>query len=128
MVPIETNIPSARVIHYHAQENENRRLNDLDLLEERRLQAGLQMTYYKQKTKEYHDKKVNPRSFQVGDLVLRKISSTNHPRPDGKLGPNWEGPFIVAQIVREGTYRLREQDGTVVKNPWHADHLKKYYP
>jgi hypothetical protein len=128
MVPVETNIPSARVMHYDARQNEQNRLNDLDLLEERRLQAGLQMAYYKQKTKEHHDRRVNPRSFQVGDLVLRKIEATGKKRPFGKLGPNWEGPFVVAKVVREGTYRLREQDGTIVKNPWHANHLKKYYP
>lgn len=46
---------------------------DLDILDERRLQAKLRMVNYKHKAKEHHDKRVNPRSFYAGDLVLRKI-------------------------------------------------------
>lgn len=36
------------------------------------------MINYKQKANEHHDKWVNPRSFSVGDVVLRKISATGH--------------------------------------------------
>lgn len=74
------------------------------------------MINYKQLAKSHHDKRVKTRTFAVGDLVLRKIEVTGRNSTRNKLSPNWEGPYQVTGIVREGTYRLVEQDGTPLKN------------
>jgi hypothetical protein len=125
LAPVEMMVPSARVSHFDAEQNEANRLLDLDHLEGRRIEAGLHMANYKKKAKEHHDKRVNPRSFSVGDLVLRKAKAAGHkPR---KLEPGWEGPFVITAIIREGTYRMSWPDGTPVENPWHANNLKRYY-
>jgi len=52
----------------------------------------------------YHDYNVKERSFNVGDLVLRRIQKT-----DGmhKLSAPWEGPFIVTEVIGPATYRLK---------------------
>lgn len=85
---VETQFGSARVLRHSGQQNEINRLIDLNFLEERRLEVGMQMMNYKQKAKEHHDKRVYPRSFSVGDLVLRKIAATGKKPKEGKLGPN----------------------------------------
>ena len=49
---------------------------------------------YQQRINNAFDKKVRPRMFDQGDLVLKKIS---HAVKDnrGKWAPNYEGPFVV---------------------------------
>jgi hypothetical protein len=39
----------------------------------------------------------------VGDLVLRLRQDA---RGRHKLTPPWEGPFIIAKILKPGTYKL----------------------
>ena len=57
-----------------------------------------------------HDKKIHPKKFYEGELVLRKImSGQNNPR--GKWAPNWEGPYVVRKTFSEGTLILVEMDG-----------------
>ena len=78
-------------------------------------------------TKQYHNSRVRPKDFTVGELVLKRVNqSTKDPR-DGKLGPNWEGPYEVIVVSRKGTYRLKKIGGKELPHPWHAEHLRKYY-
>lgn len=58
----------------------------------------------------YHKTQVRLRCFQKGDLVLQKVSIAMHVPGDGKLGPNWEGPYRVTRIARKGTYCLKSMD------------------
>jgi len=85
--------------------------------------AALQHAWYEQQLCRYHDKKVQQRDINIGDLVLRRVQS-----PRGKLTSPWEGPFIVSSVVVPGTYRLQCEDGTDVGNPWNIEHLRCFYP
>jgi hypothetical protein len=58
---------------------------------------------------------VRPRDFQVGDLVLRLRQDA---RGRHKLTPPWEGPFIIAKILKPGTYKLANDQGEVYNNAW----------
>ena len=33
-----------------------------------------------------------------------------------KLSPPWEGPYVVTEVLRQGTYKLRTIDGKVFIN------------
>ena len=77
-------------------------------------------------TKHYNSK-VKHRDFQVGDLVLRKVMDTTRDTSQGKLGPNWEGPYRIASWHRKDTYHLETLDGQKLHHPWNTEHLKKYY-
>ncbi|TXG74094.1 hypothetical protein EZV62_002673 [Acer yangbiense] len=43
------------------------------------------------------------------------------------LGDSWEGPYIIDFASMKGAYKLKTEEGVPLKNPWNADHLKKYY-
>ncbi|XP_050211411.1 uncharacterized protein LOC126661601 [Mercurialis annua] len=77
--------------------NEEEQKLCLDLLEERREQAALRIEAYKQRMAKYHNKRVKPLSFQVGDLVLRRADIAKGNAGVGKLEPNWEGPYRVTE-------------------------------
>ena len=60
----------------------------LDLIEERRENAMVQLAYYQHKLKQGYDTNVKLRPLAVGDLVLRKVlGATKNPTWE-KLGPN----------------------------------------
>ena len=41
----------------------------------------------------------------------------------GKLGPNWEGPYRVTLWQRKDTYHLETMDRQKLPHPWNAEHL-----
>ena len=65
------------------------------------------------------------RAFNIGDLVLRLVQDN---RGRHKLTPPWEGPFIVAQVLRPGTYKLATPDGQIFSNAWNIEQLRRFYP
>jgi hypothetical protein len=60
---------------------------------------------YQQNLRCYHARKVNPRTFQEGDLVLRLKQGTEGRH---KLNPPWEGPFIVSKALHNDAYYLTD--------------------
>jgi hypothetical protein len=97
------------------QSNQTSREDSLDQLEEARDMALLHSARYQQSLRRYHARGVRPRDFQVGDLVLRLRQDT---RGRHKLTPPWEGPFIIAKILKPGTYKLANDQGEVYNNAW----------
>jgi hypothetical protein len=93
---------------YEVGEAEQTRRIDLDILEEQRIVAVIRQARHDQQLRWYHDRNVKETSFNVGDLVLRRIQKT-----DGmhKLSAPWEGPFIVTEVISPSTYRLQWGDG-----------------
>ena len=90
---------------------------DLDLTEEKREQATIRMTSYRYQMSQAYNKNVNPRSFALGDLVLRRVLGSAKNPTHGKLGANWEGPYRVAQVGSSGSYELETLDCKAVPYP-----------
>uniref|UniRef100_A0A2N9G930 Reverse transcriptase domain-containing protein n=1 Tax=Fagus sylvatica TaxID=28930 RepID=A0A2N9G930_FAGSY len=86
-------------------------------LEERRDLAVIRLASYQQQIKREHDKNVRPRVFRVRDLVLRKVVTNTRKAKEGKLGPNWEGPYKVVSLERVGSYKLEDMNGKSVPRP-----------
>ena len=59
----------------------------------------------------HYNAKVKPRQFFIGDIVLRKVTLATKDPTQGKLGLNWEGPYKVLEIRRQGTYHLEYTNG-----------------
>jgi hypothetical protein len=38
-----------------------------------------------------------------------------------KLSPPWEGPYVIAEVLRPGTYKLAITDGKVFTNAWNME-------
>ncbi|GKU89881.1 hypothetical protein SLEP1_g3957 [Rubroshorea leprosula] len=76
-----------------------------------REEARLRTLVYKQKLANFYHKRVRPRTFKVGDLVLRKADLTGFETHFGKLAPNWEGPYTVAEVPHPGAYVLQDAEG-----------------
>ena len=80
-----------RVMNY---QNELR-LN-LDLIDELRMNVEQRTVRYKNLMARQYDAMVKPRHFNIGDLVLKRVSLATRNLAHGKLGPNWEGPYRLS--------------------------------
>ena len=106
----------------------------MDLLEEARELALARTAIYQQNLRRYHNRKVNPRVFREGDLVLRLVQRTEGRH---KLSPPWEGPFIVSKALHNDAYYLidaqeskkgkADRSGEETKSPWNVALLRPFY-
>jgi transposase InsO family protein len=125
ILPTDLEYGSPRTKAYDDQSNQTSREDSLDQLEEARDVALLHSARYQQSLRLYHARRVQPRDFQVGDLVLRLRQDA---RGRHKLTPPWEGPFIIAKILKPGTYKLANDRGEVYNNAWNIQQLRRFYP
>jgi hypothetical protein len=125
VLPADLIFRAPRLTFESIAEAEATRLEDIDVLEEERLNTVIQSARYQQTLRHYHDKHVRHWSFAVGDLVLHRVLTGEGQH---KLSPPWEGPFIVAEVTRSGSYQLTQMDGIEVGNSWNIKHLRKLYP
>ena len=128
VTPVEVGLESPRVKFANTKRNEETLRLNLDLLKEKREQALKRVEDYQRKTARYYDRKVRPNSFKLGDLVLKKLLPARKDPTHRKLGPNWEGPYIVSRVIRPGNYELQTEEGKTLQHPWKAEHLKRFYP
>jgi transposase InsO family protein len=112
ILPIDLEYGSPRTRAYDDRSNQTSRE---DSLEEARDMALLHSTLYQQSLRCYHARGVRSRDLQVGDLVLRLRQDA---RGRHKPTPPWEGPFIIAKILKPGTYKLANSQGEVYSNAW----------
>jgi hypothetical protein len=73
VLPADLVFGALRLVFENIAKAEATRLEDIDVLEEERLNTVIQSARYQQTLRCYHDKVVRHRSFAVGDLVLRRI-------------------------------------------------------
>uniref|UniRef100_A0A2N9IF11 Integrase catalytic domain-containing protein n=1 Tax=Fagus sylvatica TaxID=28930 RepID=A0A2N9IF11_FAGSY len=128
VIPVEIGLTTFRTTFHREEENEGQLRLNLDLLDEARGKAAQRIALYQGRMARYYNTRVKLRRFEVGDWVLRKVSQATKDPSQGKLGPNWEGPYKVTQYYRRGTYHLEDRHGKKLPHPWNAEHLKKYYP
>ena len=124
---MEVGIKSPRVELASEEHNDEALRLNLELLDERREQVQRRTEEYQRKTARYYNQKVKPRSYIPGDLVLKKLLPARKNPAHGKLGPNWEGPYIISRVVRPGNYELQTEEGKTLQHTWNAEHLKRFY-
>ena len=88
VISIETGFPTLRTQTFNPNDNDKLLGRSLELIEERRENAMVQLAYYQHKLKQGYDARVKLRLLEPGDLVLRKVLGTAKNPTWGKLGPN----------------------------------------
>ena len=109
VIPVEIGVTSKRREFFDKETNDDQLWMNLDCLDETRDEASKRMARYQQKMAGYYDQRVKLRRFNIGDLVLQKVTPTTKDSTHGKLGPTWKAP----------TKSLITQDKEVTTlNPW----------
>jgi hypothetical protein len=103
ILPADVMWDSPAVEQYDEGISEDCRRVDIDGLEEAHCAALVQLARYLEGIRRYHDRNAKECSFNIGDLVLRRIQNTEGLH---KLSWPWEGPFIVEKVTGPGSYHL----------------------
>ncbi|GKV13449.1 hypothetical protein SLEP1_g24451 [Rubroshorea leprosula] len=101
VIPVEIGVPSFRVTHFDKDEMDNC--------------FGKTLIYLLKSEK------------KLG-FELLKTGLTGFETRFGKLAPNWEGPYTVAEVPHPGAYVLQDAEGKRVPRVWNVNNLKKFYP
>ena len=129
-MPVEVEIPSFRVLAETQLDEADwvrKRIEQLNLIDEKMFTTLCHGQCYQQRMIRAFNKKVRPRHFKEGDLVLKKVLS-NVKDPRGKFTPNYEGPYVVKRVLSGGALVLAEMDGPNLRDPVNSDAVKLYYP
>ena len=121
--PAEVRFNAPRVATFTEEDSASALEDDLDILDEARDVALARTAVYQQGLRNYHSRRVRPRTFSEGDLVL-------HLKQDGhkKLKSPWEGPYIITKVTPGGAYLLKDvESGVEYSNPWNVTQLRKFY-
>nr|AAU10841.1 putative polyprotein [Oryza sativa Japonica Group] len=121
MTPIELGANSPRVTFSGGEEG---RELSLELLEGVRVEALEHMQKYATGTSATYNKKVRPTELLPGHLVLRKKVN---PIAVGKLESKWEGPYLIKNKSRTGSFRLATLEGEEFDHSWNTASLKRFY-
>ena len=127
VIPAEVHMANHREMMYQEKDNIEQLCLNLDLIDEVRMDAKRRMVKYKNLMARQYDAMVKPRRFNIGDLVLKKVSLATKDPSQGKLGPNWEGSYRIINCKRQGSYYLEALDGRKLEHPWNVEHLRRYY-
>ena len=124
VLPHDLKFGAPRVTGYEEEEAEEALQDDKDTADEARDAALAKSEGYQDKLRTYQSSRLRTRTFNKGDLVLRLIQEKVH-----KLAPQWEGPFIVSEVIGGGAYRLKNpKTDEDVGNPWNVANLRLFYP
>ena len=92
VIPLETGFLTSRTNSFNPSDNDEQLKKNLDLIEEKRENAMVQLAYYQQRLKQGYDSNV-------------------------KLRPNWEGPYRITSKAGIGAYFLEDLDEYVIPRP-----------
>ena len=126
VIPTEIGLPTIRTATPES-ENAESVVRELDTSNELREAAAIRVASYQRRLANSYNKRVKPRVFHLGDLVLRKVFKNTADPTTGKFQPNWEGPYVVTRPGEFESYAIDKTDGTPVPRMWNAMHLKRYH-
>ncbi|CAL1407010.1 unnamed protein product [Linum trigynum] len=108
-------------LNYDMKQAREKRLLQLNELDEIRLNAYENAQIYKKKTKRWHDQHIVRREFNVGDKVL--LFNSRLRLFPGKLKSRWSGPFTVTKVFPHGAIEILGDNGVFKVN---GQRLKQY--
>jgi len=120
VIPAEVRLTSYRVHNHDESMNDEAMRLQLDLVDEVRATVEQRLVRCQDHMAKHYNSQVRHRDFQVGDLVLRRVMGDVRDPTQGKLGPNWEGPYRVMSWQRKCTYHLEMLDGQKLLHPWNT--------
>ena len=98
-----------------------KRLLQLNELDEFRLNSYENAKIYKERTKKWHDRHILHKEFQVGQKVL--LYNSRLRLFLGKLKFRWSNPFTIGQVFPHGVVEIQNDDTTFKVN---GARLKSY--
>ncbi|XP_070030367.1 uncharacterized protein [Nicotiana sylvestris] len=129
VISAEVEIPSLQIIVEDEIEDDEwvkTRLEQLTIIDEKWMATVCHGQLYQQRKAYAYNKKVQPRNFEMGKLVLRRILPY-HEEAKGKFVPNCKGPYIVRRRLPKGELYLEDIEGNDPETTVNADVVTRLY-
>jgi hypothetical protein len=133
IMPVEAYVPTWLMLNWE-DDITRERLLELRIQQLERLPEDQEIALEKLKAARLHNKerfdkthRLRSKSINVGDWVLVFDSSLEHQHSTlKKFARRWFGPYVVIDVHDNGTYSLRELDGTRLKVPVVGKRVKAF--
>lgn len=120
LFPIEFKIKTLRTtlqVNLDLDTTQKQRLNQLNELEEKRLDVIHQTNIIQQQSAKWHERFIKKKKFQKGDWAL--LYDSRFKEFKGKLCTRWIGPYEVDAVFNNGIVNLATIDSA--RTPLHAN-------
>lgn len=114
---------ATQILNFDMKKAGEKRLLQLDMMDEFRNNAYESARIYKEKTKMWHDKNISRKEFIEGQEVL--LFNSRLRLFPGKLRTRWSGPFKVTQVFPHGAIEVEDKEGSRFKV--NGQRLKHYH-
>ncbi|XP_015055038.1 uncharacterized protein LOC107001558 [Solanum pennellii] len=129
VIPAEIEIPSLRTI-VEAEIEDTKwvksSLEQLALIDDKRLTLICFGQLYQHRMARAYNKKVCPRNFEVGQLVVKHILPHQN-EAKGKFAPNWQDSYVIKQVLSKGALQLADMERKEIDTIVNANSVKRYY-
>jgi len=99
----------------------------IDELPHERQKAKIMIEKAQLKQKDIHDMKFKRKNdFHIGEKVLY-YNAAKEKQWSGKLDDKWKGPYYIHEVLLNGSYKIKELDGRILKTPVNGEWLKQYH-
>ena len=126
-MPMEYILPSLRIAQITEMTDTDtveERLAQLLALEEDRFIAGFHQKVQKAREKDWHDRHIKSKTFQIGDLVL--LYDSKFIKFPGKFKTHWLGPYQIQHVTEGGVVQLSQLNGEFLPTWINGSRLKLY--
>ncbi|KAJ9535626.1 hypothetical protein OSB04_un001232 [Centaurea solstitialis] len=117
---------AVKALNFDYKDAAERRLLQVNELDEIRLDAYESSRVFKDKTKRWHDNRILRRKFREGDLVL--LYDSRLKLFPGKLRSRWSGPFTVVRVFPYGAVEVACESRTFKVNGQRLKHYRAGTP
>ncbi|XP_066351477.1 uncharacterized protein [Miscanthus floridulus] len=118
ILPTDLDYGAPRVRAYDEQGAEASLEDAMDQLDEACNDALLRSAKYQQDLCWHHGHLVQGQAFNIGDLVLCLIQDNKNCH---RLSLPWEGAYVITEVLRPRTYKLKTIDDRVFINTWNIE-------
>ncbi|MCO5547440.1 hypothetical protein L7F22_000889 [Adiantum nelumboides] len=129
LLPIEVELFSLRLLQTresNPKEKMKERILALERLELDREAAILHYINQADRRRLKFNKKLSPKIIKKSSLVLRYDNRFDY-KWDDKFMPHWEGPYKVSEVFSNGSYKLMDATGKLLRTPVNGWRLKPYF-
>ncbi|XP_057528973.1 uncharacterized protein LOC130807686 [Amaranthus tricolor] len=111
---------AVRALNFDLKSAGEKRLLDLNEIDEIRLNALESIVLSKEKTKKWHDQRITRREFNIGEKVL--VFNSRLKFFLGKLKSRWLGPYTITQVFPYGSLEVTRANGSFKVNGHQVKH------
>uniref|UniRef100_A0A2N9GPC3 Uncharacterized protein n=1 Tax=Fagus sylvatica TaxID=28930 RepID=A0A2N9GPC3_FAGSY len=128
VIPLEIGLPTLRTSEWEPTRNDMAQSQGSRLTRRKKRTSNDQVSLLPAATEKGIQQEHSTKVLSSKEIWSSEKFWSNTKNPtDGKLGPNWEGPYRVRFVTGTGAYHLEDLNSLPLPRPWNVSNLRKYF-